>query len=190
MSAAQPIKQVQDLGLLSTSNTTRVVSDSFIVQTGILHASAAASKAGGHVGVCNTTTSNVGVSSIHVNKQGDLLFRYGHAASATVTGISTGTTTGLTLNHPDTKIKVGDYVTMTGATPSIYNTTLKHVEVTGVSSPQRWNDYAMVITLDADTNTGHAAFSGEATISKSVIPLVKGDSSSGCDMYISEVQLG
>jgi len=190
MSSAQPIKQVQDLGELSTTDTTRVVGDNFIIQTGILHASAASTKSGGHVGVCNTTTSNVGVSSIHVNKFGDILFRYGHPSSATVTGITTGATTTVTLNHPDTKIKVGDFVTMTGATPDLYNTTLRHVEVTGVSSPQRHNNYAMELTLNVSTSTGHAALSGEATVSKSVIPLIQGDSSSGCDMFISEVQLG
>ena len=190
MSSAQPIKQVQDLGELSTSNTARVVGDNFIIQTGILHASAASTKSGGHVGVCNTTTSNVGVSSIHVNKFGDILFRYAHPASAKVTGIATGTTTTVTLNHPDTKLKVGDFVTMTEASPAIYNTTLRHVEITGISSPQQYNDYAMTLTLDVSTNTGHAAFSGEAMISKSVIPLIKGDSSGGCDMFISEVQLG
>ena len=187
MSAAQPIKQVQDLGLLSTSNTTRVVSDSFIVQTGILHASAAASKAGGHVGVCNTTTSNVGVSSIHVNKQGDLLFRYGHAASATVTGISTGTSTGLTINHPDTKIKVGDYVTISGSSVGDYNAV--HKEVTAVSSPQRSNEYVQTITVSHDAS-GAGAFTGTATVAKSVIPVLYPETSDGCEAYVQEVQLG
>mgnify|MGYP005997825287 CR=1 FL=1 len=190
MSAAQPIKQVQDLGSLSTSSTARVVGDNFIVTTGIMHASTTVAKNGGHVGVCNTTTSNVGVTSIHVNKDDDILLRIGHPVSATVIGITTGATTTVSVNHPDTKLKVGDFVTMTGSTPVLYNTTLRHVEVTAVSTPQRWNGYAMTVTLDADTSTGHAAFSGEATISKSVIPLVYGDSASGCDVFLTEVQLG
>lgn len=190
MSAAQPIKQVQDLGTLTTNNATRVVGDSFIVKTGIMHASTSSGKAGGHVGVCHTTTSNVGVSSIHVNKDDDILLRFAHPATATVTGITTGATTTVTLNHPDTKLKVDDFVTLTGASPAIYNTTLKHVKITGISSPQQYNDYAMTLTLDVSTNTGHAAFTGEATISKSVIPLMYGDSSNGCDVFISEVQLG
>lgn len=190
MSAAQPIKQVQDLGSLTTNNTTRVVGDSFIIKTGVIHASTSSSKAGGHIGVCHTTTSNVGVSSIHVNKDDDMLLRFAHPSSATVIGISTGATTTVTLNHPDTKLKVDDFVTLTGASPSIYNTTLKHVKVAGVSSPQQYNAYTMTLILDVSTSTGHAAFSGEATISKSVIPLMYGDSSSGCEVFLNEVQLG
>ena len=123
----------------SVTTSTTASGDSFIVKTGIMHASTSSGKAGGHVGVCHTTTSNVGVSSIHVNKDDDILLRFAHPATATVTGITTGTTTTVSVNHPDIKLKEGDFVTMTGASPAIYNTTLKHVKITGVSTPQRWN---------------------------------------------------
>ena len=38
----QPLKQVTDLGILSSNNATAVTGDSFIVKTGLLHGSATA----------------------------------------------------------------------------------------------------------------------------------------------------
>ena len=45
----QPLKQVTDLGILSSNNATAVTGDSFIVKTGLLHGSATAAKGGGLV---------------------------------------------------------------------------------------------------------------------------------------------
>jgi len=190
MSASQPIKQVQDLGILASNNATRVVGDNFTIRTGIIHAAASSGKDGGHIGVCNTTTSNVGVSSIHVNKGDDILFRFSHPTSSIITGIETGSTTTLTVESQDTKFTVRDCITLEGSSVAIYNTTLRHVQINSITYGQRWNDYQTKIVVDADTSTGHAEFIGVATAYKSVIPLMKGESSNGCEMFISEVQLG
>lgn len=190
MSASQPIRQVKDLGLLTSNNATRVVGNNYIVRTGVIHASVTTGKDGGHVGVCNTTTSNVGVSSIHVSKGDDLLIRYAHPASAKIVGIQTGATTTLIVDTQDTKITNRDCITLQGSEVAIYNTTLRHVQVNSVSYGQQWNNYQTKIVVAADTSSGHAAFTGVATAYKSVIPLMKPDSSNGCDMFLSEVQLG
>ena len=190
MSASQPIKQVQDLGLLASNNATRVVGNNFIVRTGIIHAAASSGKDGGHIGVCNTTTSNVGVSSLHVNKSDDMLLRFAHPASSVISGIETGSTTTLLVEAQDTKLSVSDCVTLQGSSVAIYNTTLRHVQINSIEYGQRWNNYQTKIVVDADTSTGHAAFTGVATAYKSVIPLMKAESSNGCEMFISEVQLG
>jgi hypothetical protein len=184
-----PIKVVQDLGKMSSASAAVIVRDPIIVRTGILHAAASQTKVGGNIGVCNTTT-DAGISSIHVLKGEDLFFRYGHPAQAVVTGITTGATTVLTLNHTDTKLRVGDRVTLLGSSVGIYNTSIAHKEIIAISSPQQWNDYAQTITVDVDTSTGHAAFTGIATAAKSVIPFVLPETSSGCDMFVTEVQLG
>ena len=179
----QPLKQVTDLGILSSNNATAVTGDSFIVKTGLLHGSATAAKGGGLVGVCNTTTSAVGVSSIHVNKQDDKILRYAHPANSTIVAITKGNPSILEVDSRDTKIVKGDFVTLTGSAVGGYNTAIKHV------GSQRYNDYKTTITVDANT-ASLADFTGTATLFKSVIPILKPSSASGCELYINEVQLG
>lgn len=190
MSAAQPIKCVFDLGTLSSNNTTTNVKEPFIVRTGILYISAASGKGGGRVGVCNTTTTTTGMSTIHINEGDDVLLRYGHPASAVVVGITTGSTTTLELNHPDTKLLKGDRVTLIGSSVAAYNNSIKHVEVLSISSPQQTNDYKMAITLNVNTTSISTAFTGIATVAKSVIPVLYPTGASGCDAYIQEAQIG
>jgi hypothetical protein len=190
MSASQPIRCVKDFGALTSNNTTPVVKNAFIIKTGILHISVSTSKDGGSVGVCNTTTSDVGMVTSHVNKQSSMLLRYGHPASATVIGIATGSTTTLEVNHPDTKIVKGDRVTLIGSSVAAYNNTIKHVEVLSVNGPQRVNDYKMTIVINANTTSISTAFSGIATVAKSVIPVLYPESNNGCTAYIQEAQLG
>ena len=186
----QPLKQVTDLGILSSANATAVTGDSFIVKTGLLHGSATAAKGGGLVGVCNTTTSAVGVSSIHVNKQDDKILRYAHPATSTVIAITKGNpSTILEVSTRDTKIVKGDFVTLVGSAVGGYNTAIKHVEVTGINGSQRYNDYTTTIIVSANT-ASLADFTGTATLHKSVIPILKPSSASGCELYINEVQLG
>ena len=185
----QPLKQVTDLGILSSANATAVTGDSFIVKTGLLHGSATAAKGGGLVGVCNTTTSAVGVSSIHVNKQDDKILRYTHPASATIIAITKGNPTVLQVQSRDTKIVEGDFVTLTGSAVGGYNTTIKHVPVTAVTGGTLKNEYKTTITVTANTSA-LSAFTGNATLAKSVIPILKPSSASGCELYVNEVQLG
>lgn len=189
MSASQPITQVQDLGSLDSNNSTSVVGDNFIVKTGILHASTSSGKNGGHIGICHTTTSNVGVSSIHVNKADDILLRFTHPASAKVIGLAKGPTTKVTIDGRSMKLNVGDFVTMTDASVSAYNTTVRHVEITSINEADRDHNYKLTAILAVNTNS-LATFTGEAHIRKSVIPLMKPDSNNGCEAFISEVQLG
>ena len=187
MSASQPIRCVQDCGLLSSNNSTAVVKDAFIVKTGILYNAVSSGKDGGSVGVCNTTTSKVGMVTAHINKQDDMLLRFGHPATGKVVGVTTGATTVLELDHPDTKIRVGDFVTVIGSSVADYNTV--HKEVTAISSPQQWNNYKQTITVNYNTSTA-GAFVGVATVAKSVIPVLFPETSNGCDVYIQEVQIG
>ena len=184
------LKQVNDLGTLTSANATRVTGDAFIVKTGVLHASATAAKGGGLVGVCNTTTSNVGVSSIHVNKQNDLLLRFTHPANSKIIAITKGNpSTVLEVSTRDTKFVKGDFVTLTGSAVGGYNTTIKHVEITKIEGSQRYNDYKTTITVSANT-ASLADFTGDATLFKSVIPTLKPSSASGCEVFINEVQAG
>lgn len=188
MSASQPIRPVQNVGNLSSTNSTAVTKDAIVIKTGTLSISVTDGKKSGHIGVCNTTTSGgVGLVTCHVNKNGEKLLRVGHPASATVTAATAANPTVLTLNHPDTKIKVGDYVTISGSSVGDYNAV--HKEVTAVSSPQRSNEYAQTITVSHDAS-GAGAFTGTATVAKSVIPVLYPASSSGCDAYVQEVQVG
>lgn len=184
-----PIKVVQDLGKMTSSSAAVIVRDPIIVRTGILHAAASQTKVGGNIGVCNTTT-DAGITSIHVLKGEDLLFRYGHPAQAVVTGITTGATTVLTIDHGSTKLKVGDRITLFGSSVAQYNTSIAHKEITAISSPQQWNNYTQTITVNVDTSSITSAFVGVATAAKSVIPFVLPETSSGCDMFVTEVQLG
>ena len=117
-------------------------------------------------------------------------FRFAHPASSVITGIETGSTTTLTVQLQDTKFTVRDCLTLEGSSVGIYNTTLRHVQINSITYAQRSNDYQTKIVVDADTSSGHAAFTGVATAYKSVIPLMKAESSNGCEMFISEVQLG
>lgn len=184
-----PIKVVQDLGKMSSASGAVIVRDPIIVRTGILHVAASQTKVGGNIGVCNTTT-DAGIASIHVLKGDNLLFRYGHPTQAVVTGITTGTTTVLTLDHGSTKFKVGDRVTLLGSSVAAYNTSIAHKEITAISSPQQWNNYTQTISVNVDTSSITSAFVGVATAAKSVIPFVLPETSSGCDMFITEVQVG
>lgn len=187
MSAAQPLNLYQNIGKLSSANASSVTSNPFIIRTGVVLAVASTIKGGGSIGVCNTTT-DAGIGSIFVNPQDNILYRYGHPAQSVVTGITTGTSTVLTLNHPDTKLRVGDYIQLVGA-GSTYGATLLHKQITSISSPQQWNNYTMTITVNANTSSGHHAFVGVATAAKSVIFVMAPESASGCDMFIHEVQI-
>jgi len=189
MSASQPLKVFSIVGPVISSDATRVTGDRYIVRTGLLHASAVSSKDGGLVGVCNTTTSNVGVTSIHVNKSDDVLLRYAHPKQAKITGITTGAQTTLIVDDQDTKFNVEDRITILGSSVGIYNTTLQHVQVVSVIGSQLSNNYQTKIVVDVDTSSGHAAFTGVATAYKSVIPVLKPESSNGCEAYFAEVQL-
>jgi len=187
MSASQPLNLYQNIGKLSSANANFVTSSPFIVRTGVLLAVASTLRGGGSIGICNTTT-DAGIGSIFVNQQDNVLYRYGHPAQSVIIGIATGSSTVLTLNHPDTKLRVGDYIQVVGA-GSTYDTSLLHKQITSISSPQQWNNYTMTITVNANTSSGHHAFVGVATAAKSVIFVMAPESASGCDMFIHEVQI-
>jgi hypothetical protein len=187
MSASQPLNLYQNIGKLSSTNANSVTSNPFIIRTGVVLAVASTSKGGGSIGICNTTT-DAGIGSIFVNQQSSILYRYGHPAQSVISGITTGSSTVLILNHPDTKLRVGDYIQVVGA-GSTYEATLRHKQITSISSPQQWNNYRMSITVNANTSSGHHAFVGVATAAKSVIFVVAPESASGCDMFIHEVQI-
>jgi hypothetical protein len=188
MSASQPLHLVADHGELTSANATTVASGAKIVKTGLLYVACSSEKKSGHISVCNTI-AQTGVGSFHIEKGNDFLYRYGHPANANVTGASKADPCVLTLDRQDTKIRVGEYVTMTGSAVSGYNSTIAHAEVTAVSSPQQSNGYAMTITVDADTSS-LGDFTGTAVVSKSVIFRMAAETSDGSTMHLHEVQLG
>ena len=145
-------------------------------------------KAAGHIAVCNTA-NQAGVGSFHIAKGEDFLYRYGHPVNATVTAASKATSAVLTVNHPDTKIQVGDYITMSGAAVGAWNTLIAHVPVTAVSDAQQWNGYTKTITVTANSSA-LADFTGTATISKSVIFRLAPETASGCTLHLHEVGIG
>ena len=190
MSASQPLSLVQDFGELTSNNTTSKNSSPHIVKTGILYICINDVGKGAHIGVCNTTSDPIGIKSFHVNPNTNFLYRYAHPAQAVVTGIQTGTTTTLTLNHPDTKIKKGDYITLVGSSVAAYNNAIFHKEVLNISSPQQWNNYTQTITVNVNTTGIITAFAGIATVGKSVVFVMAPETSSGSTAHLHEVQLG
>ena len=188
MSASQPLSLVTDHGTLTSANATTAVTGAKTVQSGVLYVVCSDEKKAGNIVACNTATQ-AGVGSFHIAKGDSFLYRYGHPARGTVTAASKANPCVLTLNHPDSKIRVGDYVTMSGAAVGAWNTLIAHKEVTAVSSPQQWNDYKQTITVDANSSA-LADFTGTAYISKSVIFRLAPETSDGCTLHIHEVGIG
>tara|TARA_Y100001963_G_scaffold153035_1_gene238966 strand:- start:15 stop:581 length:567 start_codon:yes stop_codon:yes gene_type:complete len=188
MSASQPLSLVTDYGELSSANATSAVTSAQTVKTGVLYVVCSEAKAGGHIAVCNTA-NQAGVGSFHVAKGDSFLYRYGHPAKAPVSAISKAASAVITIDHTDTKLQVGDFVTLSGSSVGTYNSTIAHKEITAIQRPQRVNDFQTTITVDADTSS-LANFAGTATLSKSVIFRLAPETSSGCTLHLHEVGIG
>ena len=188
MSASQPLSLVTDYGELSSANATSAVTSAQSVKTGVLYVVCSEAKAGGHISVCNTA-NQAGVGSFHVAKGDSFLYRYGHPANAPVSAISKAAAAVITVDHTDSKIQVGDYVTLSGSAVGAWNTLIAHVEVTAKSAPQQWNDYKQTITVNANSSA-LADFTGTATLTKSVIFRLAPETSSGCTLHLHEVGIG
>ena len=186
--SCQPLKLVTDIGEVSSNNATSAVTSAQTVKTGVLYVVCSDAKAAGHIAVCNTA-NQAGVGSFHVEKGGKLLYRYGHPANAPVSAISKASDAVITVDHTDTKIQVGDYVTLSGSAVGTYNSTIAHKEVLSIQTPQRWNDFKTTITVDADTSS-LADFTGTAVLSKSVIFRLAPETASGCTLHLHEVGIG
>ena len=188
MSASQPLSLVTDYGELSSANATSAVTSAQTVKTGVLYVVCSEAKAGGHIAVCNTA-NQAGVGSFHVAKGDSFLYRYGHPAKAPVSAISKASSAVITIDHTDTKLQVGDFVTLSGSSVGTYNSTIAHKEITAIQRPQRVNDFQTTITVDADTSS-LANFAGTATLSKSVIFRLAPETASGCTLHLHEVGIG
>ena len=188
MSASQPLSLVTDYGELSSANATSAVTSAQTVKTGVLYVVCSEAKAGGHIAVCNTA-NQAGVGSFHVAKGDSFLYRYGHPAKAPVSAISKASNAVITIDHTDTKLQVGDFVTLSGSSVGTYNSTIAHKEITAIQRPQRVNDFQTTITVDADTSS-LANFAGTATLSKSVIFRLAPETASGCTLHLHEVGIG
>ena len=188
MSASQPLKLVTDIGTVSSANATSAVTSAQTVKTGVLYIVCSDAKAAGDIAVCNTA-NQAGVGSFHVAKGDSFLYRYGHPANAPVSAISKAASAVITVDHTDTKIRVGDYVTLSGSAVGTYNSTIAHVEVTAKSDPQRNNDYKTTLTVNADS-ASLADFTGAAVLSKSVIFRLAPETASGCTLHLKEVGIG
>ena len=188
MSASQPLSLVTDYGELSSANATSAVTSAQTVKTGVLYVVCSEAKAGGHIAVCNTA-NQAGVGSFHVAKGDSFLYRYGHPAKAPVSAISKAGNAVITIDHTDTKLQVGDFVTLSGSSVGTYNSTIAHKEITAIQRPQRVNDFQTTITVDADTSS-LANFAGTATLSKSVIFRLAPETASGCTLHLHEVGIG
>ena len=186
--SCQPLSLVTDHGELSSANATSAVTGAKTIKTGIVYVVCSDDKAAGHIAVCNTA-NQAGVGSFHIAKGEDFLYRYGHPVNATVTAASKATSAVLTVKHPDTKIQVGDYITMSGAAVGAWNTLIAHVPVTAVSDAQQWNGYTKTITVTANSSA-LADFTGTAIISKSVIFRLAPETASGCTLHLHEVGIG
>jgi len=177
MSASQPLSLVTDYGELSSANATSAVTSAQTVKTGVLYVVCSEAKAGGHIAVCNTA-NQAGVGSFHVAKGDSFLYRYGHPAKAPVSAISKAAAAVITIDHTDTKLQVGDFVTLSGSSVGTYNSTIAHKEITAIQRPQRVNDFQTTITVDADTSS-LANFAGTAP-----------ETASGCTLHLHEVGIG
>ena len=181
----QPLKLVSDIGELGSANATSAVTSAQTVKTGLLYVVCSDARAAGNIAVCNTA-NQAGVGSFHVAKGKDFLYRYGHPANAPVSAISKASPAVLTIDHTDTKLQVGDYVTLSGSAVATYNNTIAHVPITAISDPQRTNDYKLEITVTADTSS-LADFTGTAVLSKSVIFRLAPETASGSTLRLHEV---
>ena len=181
----QPLKLVSDIGELGSANATSAVTSAQTVKTGLLYVVCSDARAAGNIAVCNTA-NQAGVGSFHVAKGKDFLYRYAHPANAPVSAISKASSAVLTIDHTDTKLQVGDYVTLSGSAVATYNNTIAHVPITAISDPQRTNDYKMTITVTADTSS-LADFTGTAVLSKSVIFRLAPETASGSTLRLHEV---
>tara|TARA_R100000773_G_scaffold31268_1_gene26721 strand:+ start:21 stop:584 length:564 start_codon:yes stop_codon:yes gene_type:complete len=181
----QPLKLVSDIGELGSANATSAVTSAQTVKTGLLYVVCSDARAAGNIAVCNTA-NQAGVGSFHVAKGKDFLYRYGHPANAPVSAISKASSAVLTIDHTDTKLQVGDYVTLSGSAVATYNNTIAHVPITAISDPQRTNDYKLEITVTADTSS-LADFTGTAVLSKSVIFRLAPETASGSTLRLHEV---
>ena len=181
----QPLKLVSDIGELGSANATSAVTSAQTVKTGLLYVVCSDARAAGNIAVCNTA-NQAGVGSFHVAKGKDFLYRYAHPANAPVSAVSKASPAVLTIDHTDTKLQVGDYVTLSGSAVATYNNTIAHVPITAISDPQRTNDYKMTITVTADTSS-LADFTGTAVLSKSVIFRLAPETASGSTLRLHEV---
>ena len=181
----QPLKLVSDIGELGSANATSAVTSAQTVKTGLLYVVCSDARAAGNIAVCNTA-NQAGVGSFHVAKGKSFLYRYGHPANAPVSAISKASSAVLTIDHTDTKLQVGDYVTLSGSAVATYNNTIAHVPITAISDPQRTNDYKLEITVTADTSS-LADFTGTAVLSKSVIFRLAPETASGSTLRLHEV---
>ena len=181
----QPLKLVSDIGELGSANATSAVASAQTVKTGLLYVVCSDARAAGNIAVCNTA-NQAGVGSFHVAKGKDFLYRYAHPANAPVSAISKATSAVLTIDHTDTKLQVGDYVTLSGSAVATYNSTIAHVPITAISDPQRTNDYKLEITVTANTSS-LADFTGTAVLSKSVIFRLAPETASGSTLRLHEV---
>lgn len=188
MSASQPLSLVTDYGELSSANATSAVTSAQTVKTGVLYVVCSEAKAGGNIAVCNSA-NQAGVGSFHVAKGDSFLYRYGHPAKAPVSAISKASNAIITIDHTDTKLQVGDFVTLSGSSVATYNNTIAHKEITAIQRPQRVNEFKTTITVDADTSS-LADFTGTATLSKSVIFRLAPETASGCTLHLHEVGIG
>ena len=188
MSASQPLKLVNDIGTVDSANATSAVTAAQTVSTGVVYVVCSEARAGGNIAVCNTA-NQAGVGSFHVAKGDSFLYRYGHPAKAPISTISKATSAVLTVDHTDTKLQVGDYVTLSGSAVATYNNTIAHVPITAISDPQRTNDYKVEITVTANTSS-LADFTGTAVLSKSVIFRLAPETASGCTLHLKEVGIG
>ena len=188
MSASQPLSLVTDHGELSSANATSAVTGAKTIKSGVLYVVCSDAKSAGNIAVCNTA-NQTGVGSFHVAKGDSFLYRYGHPKNTSVSAISKAAAAVLTIDRTDSKIEVGDYVTLTGAAVGAWNTLIAHVEVTAKSQPQQWNDYKQTITVNANSSA-LADFTGTATLSKSVIFRLAPETASGCTLHLNEVGVG
>ena len=184
----QPLKLVSDIGELGSANATSAVTSAQTVKTGLLYVVCSDARAAGNIAVCNTA-NQAGVGSFHVAKGKDFLYRYAHPANAPVSAISKTSPAVLTIDHTDTKLQVGDYVTLSGSAVATYNNTIAHVPITAISDPQRTNDYKLEITVTANTSS-LADFTGTAVLSKSVIFRLAPETASGSTLRLHEVGVG
>jgi len=175
------LKVVQDGPTVTVGSAANTQSTALSVKTGIYRFSAEVAKGGAAIqlgGAANATNS-----SLYLEKGETVIVKGDSPVRMGITGATSANPVVYTIersggNH--NQIKVGDYVTVSGAATGAFN--LSHVEVTAATPT--------TFTIGGTDGSGFAAFgTGTAEVRNSMKYAIMPKTSSGSTVHCTEVQV-
>ena len=174
------LKVVQDGPTVTVSSAANTQSTALSVKTGIYRFAAEVAKGGAAIQVGGNP--NAANSSLYVEKGESVILKQDSPVRMGITGATAANPVVFTIersggNH--NQIKVGDYVTVTGASVGDYN--IIHQEVTAATPT--------TFTVGGTDGSGFAAFSGTAEVRNSIKYAIMPKTASGATVHCTEVQV-